>query len=197
MPVKRHDWVWLTSQWAGDAPPDVIAHHQAGLPFVVARQAPQDDKQKCNLGLTTIPKVRTGFSVVKTDIHRIASPPLLETALSVAPDPWRPGLVALNQALPGLQVFGSLAWQYVTGQSHMTEQSDVDILFTPTTRAAIEPGLRILAESDLRLDGEMVFPDGCAVSWKEWVLGKNPVLIKCMQSVGLWDRAVMLKAFST
>lgn len=94
--------------------------------------------------------------------------------LRVAPARWRPALEAFCKAckMPYLSfyLYGSLAWQAATGLEYLTASSDIDLRFHPQTRAQLQHGLALLASSAeaLPLDGEIVFPSGRAVAWKEW-----------------------------
>ena len=201
MSLNRHDWVWLNADWDGySITDDVAAHHGLGLPFVVARKSPCDDPESVNLGFVSPQKQRQGFTVIRQQIQRTSAALPLSQAIPSAPHFWQPILCGLDKTLSHLQVYGSLAWQCVTGKTHMTTVSDVDLLFYPQSISQLESGIKLLVDyrmNGINLDGEIVFPDGAAVSWLEWSKGQNPVLAKSMKSVGLWDRAVLLKAFIT
>jgi len=69
-----------------------------------------------------------------------------------------------------LRVYGSLAMQAVTGQPYLRDASDIDIVFHPASTQALDAGIALLAQhaNHLPLDGEIVFPGGAAVAWKEW-----------------------------
>jgi phosphoribosyl-dephospho-CoA transferase len=101
-----------------------------------------------------------------------------------------------------VRVFGSVAMQALTGLQYVTATSDVDVLFEPASRAALEDGLALLSRhaAVLPLDGEIVFPGGAAVSWKEWRMAMaHPakVLVKDLRSVRLADTASLLARLET
>jgi phosphoribosyl-dephospho-CoA transferase len=155
-------------------------------------------------------KPRIGFHVARSHVLRIGPPLKLDAALQAAPAAWQATLQALAAQAIGMglrfHVFGSLAWQALTGLQYMTDQSDIDLLWYPRSRRELDAGLQLLARfaPDLPLDGEIVFPDGNGVAWKEWLQAgaetafpaasratpRSPrVLAKAPQSVRLLTRA--------
>jgi phosphoribosyl-dephospho-CoA transferase len=74
-------------------------------------------------------------------------------------------------------VFGSLAWQALSGLPYLTPQSDIDLLWHPQSNAQLQQGIALLARweqtSGLRADGEVLFGAGSAVSWREWATSKS------------------------
>ena len=91
--------------------------------------------------------------------------------------------------------FGSLAMQALTGIPYLTPTSDIDILLHPRTVHELDTGLALMHHHapTLPLDGEIVFPDGAAVSWKEWsASGDERVLVKHVGGVRLSGKAPLL-----
>jgi phosphoribosyl-dephospho-CoA transferase len=127
-----------------------------------------------------------------------SSPPLLRAAASVADPGWRPtiaSLLALGARI-GVEpsAFGSLLWQHQTDLTYLSPHSDLDVLWP------VPPGFDVLSlvfgiaeaqrEAPLRIDGEVVFPDGSAVNWRElWMAhraaDRPSVLAKTMEGVRL------------
>ena len=112
------------------------------------------------------------------------------------PAQWREGLARLEQEAAGaglgLAVYGSVALEALTGQHYLRPDSDIDLLLRPLSRAQLLAGLDLLAAhaEHLPLDGEVVFPDGRAVAWKELrtALASAPgtrVLAKALERVAL------------
>jgi phosphoribosyl-dephospho-CoA transferase len=68
-------------------------------------------------------------------------------------------------------VYGSLAMQSLTGRSYVTQDSDIDLLCEPRSEKDLQYIVALLSRHarHLPLDGEIVFPSGQAVAWKEWV----------------------------
>jgi phosphoribosyl-dephospho-CoA transferase len=87
--------------------------------------------------------------------------------------------------------------QAITGQSYLTPASDIDLLFVPADAASLRAGLALLEQyaALLPLDGEIVFPSGEAVAWKEWIsAGRHDarVLVKDAGAVRLAPMAQLL-----
>lgn len=141
-------------------------------------------------------KVRIPLRVAVSHVARTSAPLELRAALPTA-DAWHDSLAALCDAAPSLRVFGSLAMQALTGLRYVSPTSDVDLLFHPSSRRQLEDVVALLARhaERLPLDGEIVFPGGAAVSWKEWLMAtRHPakVMVKELRSVRLADTASLL-----
>ncbi|MFA9219271.1 MAG: phosphoribosyl-dephospho-CoA transferase MdcG domain-containing protein, partial [Sphingomonadaceae bacterium] len=96
-----------------------------------------------------------------------------------------------------LHTYGSCAMQALTGLSYLHPASDIDLLLYPADRQQLDAGLSLLATQaqSLPLDGEIIFPDGAAVAWKEWLqaLANNSrVLVKRLHTVQLAQPAALL-----
>jgi phosphoribosyl-dephospho-CoA transferase len=98
-------------------------------------------------------------------------------------------------------VFGSLAWQALSGLPYLTPQSDIDLLWHPQSNAQLQQGIALLARweqtSGLRADGEVLFGAGSAVSWREWATSKSGngqrVLVKRASSAELVEARELLE----
>src|SRR6185369_13349406 len=117
---------------------------------------------------------------------------------------WQLPFAHLRKASAGmdLRVFGSLALQALTGQAYLRESSDIDLLFRPRSTSELDAGTLLLASflGELPLDGEIVFPSGQAVAWKEWFTARahtERVLIKSQASVKLAPRAELRAELET
>jgi phosphoribosyl-dephospho-CoA transferase len=121
-------------------------------------------------------KRRVALNVAAHDIARFTPPLRLADALVHAPSEWQPALAELDTAATNidieLRVFGSLAWQALSGLPYLTPQSDIDLLWHSHSHAQLQQGIALLARweksSGLRADGEVLFGGGSAVSWREW-----------------------------
>lgn len=200
---SRHDLVWLTPRgWAAALARALPGEHEAierwqrhGWPLVVRRDETGAAPDSVCLGLALPPdaagvKRRIALHALESDIVKRAPALPLPDAAAQAPLHWRPAIDTLAQSLP-LRAFGSLALQVITGQSYLTAKSDIDLLFHPTTRSMLDAGLSMMSASPLPLDGEIVFPSGDAVAWKEWA-GAERVLVKRIASVRLAPVAELL-----
>jgi phosphoribosyl-dephospho-CoA transferase len=148
--------------------------------------------------------VRLGLAVERGHVAR-ASPALALDEVE-APAAWHPGLTSLRIALRAAgvdcRVFGSLAMQTLTGDRYLSASSDIDLLLRPLDSAQLEAGLALVARhaQSLPLDGEIEFPFGHAVSWKEWLgvgvqHGAARVLAKHLDTVCLKRRDELLAQF--
>ena len=95
-----------------------------------------------------------------------------------------------------------MLWEHLTGLPYLSPQSDLDVLWpvpadcdVPSVVAGIA---QVQREAPLRIDGEVVFPDGSAVNWRElwnvhriahWAEDRATVLAKTMEGVRLLDIA--------
>jgi phosphoribosyl-dephospho-CoA transferase len=180
---QGQNWPAIVRRFDAGSPPDDIC---LGLPL-----PPDDD---------TGQKMRVSLRAHVGHISKAAPAIELRAALRAAGE-WRAPLAALERdcASAGLdfRIYGSLAMQALTGLLYLTPESDVDILFHPTTRRQLAEGVEVLSRHTkyLPLDGEIVFPGGQAVSWKEWQMAAaNPakVMVKQICSVRLADTASLL-----
>jgi phosphoribosyl-dephospho-CoA transferase len=207
--LERHTLVWLTADGWHAAIAAALPEHQAAMaqwqsadwPIVVRRLDAEASADEVCLGLPLPPdatglKVRIPLRVPAAHIARTTNAIPLQSALPAAGD-WRANLAALCEEAPGLRIFGSLAMQTLTGLRYVSPSSDVDLLFHPTSQQQLEYGVALLARhaERLPLDGEIVFPGGAAVSWKEWRMAMaHPakVMVKELRSVRLADTASLL-----
>jgi len=209
--LRRHDVVHLhRDAWASRL---CNSFHSASSPIVdewialgrplVARRPSACDGDGLPLGLPLPPslgKARIAITVPREAIAAIAPPPALIEIQNLAPPAWRPTLdhiVVLCAKLDvELRVFGSLAWERLTGLTYLTQASDIDLLFLGAARSAIAPlvdGLvEIEAHAPMRLDGEIVRLDGAAVNWREVRAAPHEVLIKTLDGVLLQSSAEFL-----
>ena len=181
----------LVADWAG-----------RGWPLV-ARRAMPGDTVGVALGLPLPPfagKRRLSFLMQPDDIVSTAPPLELSATINVAPESWRHTLdqVADLASRYGVEarVFGSLAWQTLTGLTYLTASSDLDLLLPirrssdlaqlTTDLAAIE------AAAPMRLDGELVRDDGVGVNWREIHACAREVLVKSTGDVALLDTNLFL-----
>lgn len=186
----------------------IDAWRHADWPLVVRRADPGQAPGQLALGLALPPrpgdgrKLRIPCCVDAGLVRRHAAPLPLAQAAAALPR-WREALAALVEGAAAqeitLRVYGSVALQILTGQTYLTASSDIDVLAQPRDRAQLDVVLALLREhtAGLPLDGELVFPGGRAVAWKEWAaaLASAPgarVLVKEMERVTLVSTGVLL-----
>jgi phosphoribosyl-dephospho-CoA transferase len=187
----------------------VAAWLAADRPLVVARQPCESmPLDTIAVGLALPPaqgKRRIALVVSKSDIARYSLPLQLSNAIASAPVEWQSTLAELDTAAKAidieLRVFGSLAWQALSGLPYMTRQSDIDLLWHPMSNKQLQQGIALLERWEqaggLRADGEVLFGTGSAVSWREWATLKsgsdNRVLVKSISGAGLVDARELLE----
>jgi phosphoribosyl-dephospho-CoA transferase len=214
---SRHDLVWLTPEgwraaaeragpreraaiehWANNDWPATVRRHDAGSSagsVALGVSLPPDP------GNGTKPKI--ALHALHQHVARRSPPMALADALPAAPAAWRDRLRELDAATgPGcLRVYGSLALQAITGRPYLSRASDIDLLFRPAGAAQLGAVVELLVSHAvyLPLDGEVVFPCGDAVAWKEWrgTSGAARVLVKSIDGARLADRATLLATLET
>jgi phosphoribosyl-dephospho-CoA transferase len=207
-PLKRHDLVYLDpARW------DSVLERQLGSdradPLIrswvdrewplVARRPMVHETHGIALGLPLPPsleKRRIPFVVEADDILAIHEPTALACARGQAPMVWQRTFDELEffAAHRGieLQVFGSVAWQALTGLAYLTSSSDIDLLLHVRSPADIDllssEISRIEDASPNRIDGEFIRDDGLAANWREFLFRPADVMVKSMKGIALLDR---------
>lgn len=168
-----------------------------GWPVIVRRRMAGDSADDVPAALSLPPshgKRRIALSFPPEAALTVLQPILLRDAASTAPAAWQKviaALVAFGEDA-GLTpcVFGALLWEHATGLSYLTAGSDLDMLWhVPDETAAgslTRTLLRLDALGPVRLDGELVLPDGAGVNWRELAQAEGPgatVLAKAMHGV--------------
>jgi phosphoribosyl-dephospho-CoA transferase len=209
---SRHELAWLTGSGWDAALARALPGQRAAIeqwrredwPAIVRRVDAGLAEGQVSLGIALPPaadgsKGRIALNAYTSDIARRAPALALADAAKAAPAEWRPALDELVAESDGMaiQVYGSLAMQAITGQDYLTPHSDIDLLFSPANQHALVAGLALLEHYSamLPLDGEIVFPSGAAVAWKEWLnAGRHQarVLVKDAAAVRLTPTALLL-----
>jgi phosphoribosyl-dephospho-CoA transferase len=214
---KRHDLVRLTPEgWetasrglSGAARDLAMRWGTRDLPAVVRRTEPGTAPGLLCLGIPAPPdalsgqKLRVGFAVESRHVAVVRPPLALDEA--TVPSTWQAAFTRLRDALRGAgvdcRVFGSVAMQTLTDERYLGSDSDIDLLLRPASSAQLDTGLELLMGHAqlLPLDGEIEFPSGDAVSWKEWLGadggGGARVLAKRLDTVALLRRDALLARF--
>jgi phosphoribosyl-dephospho-CoA transferase len=212
----RHHLVWLAPGWPDDAmrgsvAPDLLAEVERwialGRPLVAARPDPgagegEGEGEGVALGLALPGRRRVALRVAPSAVERVAPPLSLRDAIASAPARWTARLSGLEAearaAGLGLAVYGSLAWQHLSGEPYLTEDSDVDLLAPARSPAELRAALRLLeghaGDRDPALDGELLLEGGSAVAWRELLSGATRVLVKSAAAVSLVPTRTLLGA---
>lgn len=184
----------------------LLAHWaERGWPLVARRRGECEAGGGVAAGLPLPPsagKRRLAVLLPRGTVTEIRPPLPLADALPSAPPGWRPVLEALlalgaeHHATP--RVFGSLGWTALTGLDYLGPASDLDLLWPvlpPVRMEALLAALaRIEARAPMRLDGEVLLPDGSGANWRELQAGGAEILVKGTGDVALHPRAAFLGA---
>lgn len=181
--MKRHDWAYLRPGTrpafaAADEATLAFAHDWLayGRPLVVARGAVSPDK--LNLGLclpVEFATRRLGCTVEGRDVLRSRNPLTVEEASHVLPAHDAHALRRFARAVAGhalqVGVYGSTAWEAMSGLRYRQETSDIDVVCDVASSAALSACLAAFHDGvrdfRARLDGEIRFAGGRAVAWRE------------------------------
>lgn len=178
-------------------------------PVIVRRRAEGEDRGLVPVGVPLPPaagKCRIALALPPDGILQRSSPPLLRAAAKVADPGWQSTIAALLAlgTRTGAEplAFGSLLWEHLTGLAYLSPRSDLDVLWPVPVNChvlslvfGIAPVQR---DAPFRIDGEVIFPDGSAVNWRElwnarrtphsgehWAEDRATVLAKTMEGVRL------------
>jgi phosphoribosyl-dephospho-CoA transferase len=208
-PLPRHTLVWIAPAWRAyllDTACDAAAAgalrrwFAADWPLIARRRDPTTtDPDTVALGLPLPPaqgKRRLPFAVPRRAIARREAPWTLARVRERLPQVVAQRLAPFDMdATPSPpRVFGSYAWEAITGMPYVAEESDLDLCVAPATQAMLASLLSCLAgwerRSSLRIDAEILFPGQRAVAWREWlaarsddglVLAKTPVAVELVR----------------
>jgi phosphoribosyl-dephospho-CoA transferase len=213
-PWRRHDLLHVAPDvWASAVAhcpslagvPLLRAWADRGWPVIVRRRAEAEDPDLVPVGVplpTAAGKRRVALLLSPEGVLQSSSPPLLRSAARVADRGWRPTIASLLAlgARTGVEpaAFGSLLWQHLTGLAYLSPHSDLDVLWPVPADFDVLSLVFSIAEiqrdAPLRIDGEVIFPDGSAVNWRElWnalrAADLPTVLAKSMEGVRLLEIA--------
>lgn len=206
--MRRHDLVYLQPEavFATPCAEPGTAYWQAarqwisfGRPLVAARQPAGSERRLLGLSLpATQQRKRLSLSVDRSAIAAIRPPLAVEDCLSRLPAGQAVVLSRLAAQAAAcsarLGVYGSLAWEVLSGERYRHADSDIDLICDIEhvgQFATLLPALQQAAAAlPCRLDGELRFPGGHASAWREIAgqLGQPnaQVLVKGEHEVGLW-----------
>ena len=197
-PEAWSSWLGTRADLAGV--PHLAVWVGAGRPLIVRRRVPGEGAGTVPLGLPLPPadgKRRIGLALPAERLTRLDSPSLAEVAPH-APPAWH-GTIAAVVALGDRygvtpRPFGGLLWQAVTGLTYLSPASDLDLLWPcpgPVPAGLLDRLAAIADNAPMRLDGEILLPDGTGLHWRE--LRDAPeggtVLAKGLDGLAMWPVA--------
>ena len=191
--LRRHQLLWiarshhdaLSAEIPDRSLRSIVADWlAAGWPLVVRQQSTSQvrvgslDRVAVGMPLPLAEgRRRIGLMVASQSIEGSAPPPLLRDVIPRLPQWRRPALLHLAQHFDSIElavrVYGSMAWEALTGCAYLTPHSDIDLLWQPSTPSQLAAAIAMLArweaESGVRADGEILFGNDDAVGWREWM----------------------------
>lgn len=202
--LRRHDLLHVApGAWkeALRSRPDTVAGidvlegwADAGWPVIVRRRDPADSEDLVPIAVPLPPsagRTRVALEVPRAAVCGRHAPLSLERARAVAPRAWQASIDALLAAgvrhRSRASVFGSLLWQALTGLAYVRASSDLDAAWAVgkgTDVVALVETLGVVDhECTPRIDGELIFPDGGGVSWRELARRPEAVVVKRLDRV--------------
>lgn len=205
--MRRHDLVWLhpaatyttpcaepgSTAWSALA--DWLA---AGRPLVAARKSAGATPVQLGLSLPLAQgRQRLSIQVETSQISEVRPPLNVRQCLAGLPAKHAVALLNLAERIEAsgarLGIYGSLAWETLSGEAYRHADSDIDLICDVADLAqyamVLDALRQAVADFPGRLDGELRLPDGQAVAWQEiLMLGKasgKSVLVKGELDVAL------------
>ncbi|HKW82779.1 MAG TPA: malonate decarboxylase holo-[acyl-carrier-protein] synthase, partial [Burkholderiaceae bacterium] len=157
----------------------------AGLPLVVTRQRTPRDSEAAPvwLGLSAPNEWSRRLLAVQAPPTHIGwfseFPPLVDVIDELpraAHRPLREMASALRRLGVRARAYGSVGWQRITGLAYLHECSDLDLWLAVDDAAQADAAVECLQRCTpgrLHIDGELLFADGRAVAWREWIAWRS------------------------
>jgi phosphoribosyl-dephospho-CoA transferase len=100
-----------------------------------------------------------------------------------------------------VSLFGSFMWQAITGLKYLTRSSDIDLIWRVSSVRRLPSLLDAIAEVDaqspMRIDGEIVLPDGGGINWRELHRNPHEVMVKTMSGIECRALSTLLECEGT
>lgn len=170
---------------------------QAERPVIVCRPAVSEKGVHCAISLPLAEgKKGIAFIAPFNSVKQILSLPKLQDS-SKELTKYYPALPEKLYAL-NPYIFGSFAWQLLSGENYLHNNSDLDLLFKPNTQAELTELLQDLARIDLPfLDIEIMLWNKRAFSYREYCRSNKDILIKSDQRVFLFPKRLLSEKASS
>jgi phosphoribosyl-dephospho-CoA transferase len=164
-------------------------------PVIVRRRHANEESALVPVGLPLPPADGKGRISLALPAHsvRLRGPVALSNLIG-CPESWSRTLVRVADLASRLglepRLFGSLLWQSLTGLRYASDNSDLDILWSvggALPGDLLEDLATIELRAPMRIDGEILLPDGGGVNWRELLVAKpdDTVLVKHLDRLTL------------
>jgi len=195
---NRHDLLYLKKDFSPCASEESERIHEwisHGYPVIVRRPGVCKNGNGVHCGISLPPaagKKRIAFTVPTDAIEEKMGLPFLSTVkLETVSDFIK--LCDKNGFAP--KVFGSLAWEHITGMEYFTESSDIDILFNVSSNTELyrlQEMLSSVPEELIKLfDIEIVLWNGDAFSWREFLNSSRKIMVKNINDVFTINKSIL------
>ena len=181
--LTRNQLVWMAPAawaqiealiWDGQAR-TILAHWRTQrLPVVVCRQRPLTPPEQLCVGLPAPQQWSRRRLALTVRLDHLTDRKDFPALLQVAQvHQWGAAALGLSEALAAMgvqaHVYGSHGWQWLTGLAYLHEASDLDVSVAVNSLEVASQVVKQLANTALhcRIDGEIVFPQGQAIAWRE------------------------------
>ncbi len=152
---------------------------QQGRPVIIRR--PCQTLEGLHSGIPLPPGQgwrRIAFTTGPGSVKKRLALPRLRDCLQLLPEERQSSLISLVDLNP--EVFGSLAWQFLTGMPYLRKESDADLLFRVDSQRELRD---LTAELNLAAPGdccdiEIMLWNGRAFSWREFTQEADSLLLK-------------------
>ena len=201
---NRHDLLFLDeSDFSGHPDSTVIAKWlESGHPVIVHRPGIAFGGEGVHCGIPLPPgegKNKISFIAPIASIKRCAGLPDLEKCLGHLTGSRQLQLAEFIDSYRKnnlrAEVFGSLAWQHLTGLTYLHEDSDIDLRFrikNPMTLERLASILRQFPQICGKLcDIELELWNGMSFPWREFINGSTQLMIKTLNDVFLLKKSLL------
>jgi phosphoribosyl-dephospho-CoA transferase len=206
--LRRHRFAWITDSGSipqvakGETLQDELDCLRRwlgrGRPVIIRRPCVSEDGKALYVGLALPPdpvKRRLAFKVPFSSLTKVVEPPLWRDcadAFSECSEMVSPILLATEAAELPLQTFGSYAWQYYTGLSYVTSNSDIDLLVSINCREYWRMFRQLMSKAPKthhRIDLEIVLHGDASFHWREFDAPGTRLLFKGNHSVWMGNKS--------
>ena len=146
-------------------------------------------------------RLRLGLRVPRVEVLAYTAFPSLASVVQAGMPAFQPLVDRLRTLGLYTQVYGSHGWQTLSGLSYVHERSDLDLLIRVGSDVEADLATEALgaqADGPVRLDGELMFPDGSAVAWREWAAWRagqtTRFVVKTLRGAHLSDHPPVLQS---